>query len=239
MLFMNTNKSQWNLSPHNIIVRYPPLAGGKFLLTMLSYYEKFMYPLPIIYIHQIIDNKDLSKIKELTHLYAMKSIPKKEHRHKWEFYEVLLFAFYRFNYSSFSDKTRGFYKTSIEDSYNLIPEVTIKLLEKYFCFHVQHDDFNYYELTEITPNATIINLTDYKHIQFLSSRFKFNHKQSVKHLPLLESDRNVINFSMKNIFNKNKFFDDVSKLAFAISGNSNVDSKIEEYYDAYINIHKP
>lgn len=238
MIFMNTEVTQWNLSPNNIVVRFPPLAGGKFLITMLSYYEKFMYPLPIIYIHQLIDTKDLEQVKSFTHAYAMHTIPNKDNRHKWEFFEMFVHGFYRFNFGGFAKNAKVYYKTSLEDSHKIIPEVTLRLLEKYFCFHVQHNDYLYNEIKDIIPNGKILNLTDYTLLQALSSRFKIDHKQSDRHLPLLESQEDVINFSMKNVFNKNKFFDDVSNLALTISGNDKFDSKMEEYYDAYINIHK-
>jgi hypothetical protein len=87
------------------------------------------------------------------------------------------------------------------------------------------------------PDATIINLVDYNLIQQVSSRFKKNHKNSNRHIDELPASNNVINFSMKNIFDKDKFLSEVNKLAYLISGDSAVHPDIYKYYDKYKAVH--
>ena len=223
---------EWNLSKNNIIVRFPPLAGGKFLIGLLSFYKSFMYPVPIIFNRELMQADNLKDIKDLSYFYILNSIPPKDVREYWERYEVYMFGFWRFTVSTLiGDNARP-----KEDTFVLIHNKVREVLQEYKCFHVVHES-THEELSYIMPNATIVNLTDYDLIQQLSSRFKKTHSNSNRHIGKLQSSNNVINFSMKNIFNKDKFLSEIDDLAYLISGDKSVHPGIYDYYDKYKAVH--
>ena len=222
----------WNLSKNNIIVRFPPLAGGKFLIGLLSFYKSFMYPVPLVYNRELIQSPDPASIKELSYFYIPISVPPKEVRNHWKRYEVYMYGFWRFTISDLI----GDDPSPIESTNMLIHSKVNDILQEYRCFHVVHDS-TYDQLSSVLPNATIINLTDYDLIQQVSARFKKIHTYSNRHLNDLGSSDRVINFSMKNIFNKNKFLSEVNDLARLISGDDTVHPGIYEYYDKYKEVH--
>lgn len=229
---MTEIKPPWNLSSNNIVVRFPPLAGGKFLISLLSFYDSFMFPVPLVLNRELIQAPTTAKIKELSHFYIPNSIPPKEVRNYWRRYEVYIFGFWRFGLSTLIGDNAG----PIEDTNILLHDRVYDILQDYKCFHVTHDG-TYEEISSILPNATIIDLTDYELIQNISSKFKMHHTTSERHTTKLIPSDNVINFSMQNIFNKDKFLLEVEELAFKISGNKSVHPGIYDYYDKYKAVH--
>jgi len=228
--------NQWNHSPNIIVIRYPPLAGGKFVRTCLSYFKSFYYPFPIKQISPFIVNLSNKDLKLHTHFYAMESVPDKTSRHLWHFYELKVPEFWGFRLNQITKFNHwDTLKINIEDSYLLIPDRTKDILKNYMCFLQIHDS-TYEEVSSIVPNAKIVNLTDYKLIQTFSSKFKEHHINSGSDLNNFEGP-NVINFSMKIILQKSKFLDSLSKLAFELSGDNTYDPRLEEYYTKYRDIH--
>ena len=223
---------EWNLSKNNIIVRFPPLAGGKFLIGLLSFYKSFMYPVPLVYNRELIQSPDPATIKELSYFYIPISVPPKEVRGYWKRYEVYIYGFWRFTISDLI----GDNPQPIDATNMLIHNKVNDILQEYRCFHVVHES-THDQLLSIMPNATIINLIDYDLIQQVSSKFKKIHQNSNRDISKLQSDNNVINFSMKNIFNKDKFLSEVNDLAYSISGNNSVHPGIYDYYDKYKEVH--
>jgi hypothetical protein len=229
---MTEIKPLWNLSNNNIVVRFPPLAGGKFLISLLSFYNSFMFPVPLLFNRELIQAPTTAAIKELSHFYIPTSIPPKEVRSYWDRYEVYMIGFWRFRLSALI----GSNAESIEDTNLLIHTRVHDILQDYKCFHVTHIGTRE-EILSILPNAIIVNLIDYELIQQVSSKFKIHHSNSQRHTTKLALADNVINFSMRHIFNKSKFLSEVEELAFRISGDKSVHPGIEEYYDKYKAVH--
>ena len=231
--------NQFRYSPNIVVLRFPPLAAGKFLGTMLSYFDSFCYPLPIVNIHPLVEHISNEELKSYGHMYAMASVPEKEMRHNWPFYEPKFGLFWGFTTSHVAkasdwDKTSGVLK--VEDMEQLTPRRSKDILNSYISASMNIHDSTYEDLSSIFPNAKIVNLTNYTMVQRLSMRFKSHHPNSHRDLTKI-SGPNVINFSMQNVFSKSKFIDDVSALAFTLSGNSKYDPRMEEYYDKYRAVH--
>jgi hypothetical protein len=226
---------KWNVLPTNVIVRFAPLAGGKFFSSMLSYYENFQHFLPIDLMDYDFEYDDLDS---LSHYVKMRTIPEKKYRNHWYMFETQFKKFWGFNLTTLLKEehyvTRE--KLSIDDTYELIPEKTLKLLFKKYCFHIVHES-SYKELKTLMPNCKIITIVEAEELQKASLKFKRHQVDSKRYIDVLEG-KDCYTFSMKNIFNKKLFFNDLSDLAFELSGNNSFDSRMEEYYDKYVEIHK-
>jgi len=228
-------QDKWNYSSNNIVVRYPPLAGGKFFICMLSYFQNFMYPAPFVPRKDIqLDTSDIVELGNFCHNLKLNTIPYPENKKLWQFFEPVIGRFWNFNLTRITRHNHWDQpKISLEETYDLIPAYTEKCLKILFCFHIIHDS-TYQELMEILPNCTIINLTDYESVQ-VASEFK-GHTGSNRNIGQIESP-NVINFSMRNVFDAEKFINDLSELSLNISGNAVFDQRIHEYYQRYLEIH--
>lgn len=229
---------KWNLSPHNVVIRFAPLSGGRFVINMLSYFDKFIFPGPI---GRIIDSRKEQnftdiEIKTLFHHLKINSIPHKEVRQFWPIFEIGNKAFWGFRLIDLIQEEHYDRESiSISETYNLIWNLTLDLLDRYHGFHLIHES-SYGELKRLMPNCKIVTLVEASELQKISSKFKLHHWKSTRHLdPLTGPDTYI--FNMKNIFKKNTFFDELSQLAYELSGDKNFDPRMEEYYDKYVRLH--
>jgi hypothetical protein len=226
---------KWNLLPTNVVVRFAPLAGGKFFSSILSYYENFQHFLPMALMDYASEDDNLDS---LSHYLKMRSIPEKRYRNHWYIFEPQIRKFWEFNLTMLLKEehyvTRN--KLSIEDTYKLIPEKTLKFLLKKYCFHFIHES-SYKELRTLMPNCKIITLVEAEELQKASLKFKQHQVDSKRYIDVLEG-KDCYTFSMKNVFNKQMFFNDLSDLSLKLTGNNSFDSRMEEYYDKYVEIHK-
>jgi hypothetical protein len=193
-----------------------------------------MYPIPITNRRNFQFNPDPVELENFCHNLKLNTIPYPENKKLWQFFEPGLGKFWNFNLSKMIRCNHWDQpKITVEDTYDLIPLYTNECLKISFCFHVVHDS-RYEELMSILPNCTIINLVDYQTLQ-VASEFK-GHGESTKHLGKIEGP-NVINFSMRNVFDSEKFINDLSELSLKISGNDVFDQRIHEYYRRYLRLH--
>lgn len=200
---------KWNLLPTNVVVRFAPLAGGKFFVSMLSYYENFQYVLPMALMDYASEDSDFDS---LSHYLKMRTIPEKKYRDQWFCFELQIREFWGFQLSSLIKKEHYHYKhkynqISIADTYNLIPEKSLEFLLKRHCFHIIHES-SYKELKMLMPNCKIITLVEAEELQ-KASVFKQHHTRSKRYIDVLEG-KDCHTFSMKNVFNKKLFFDELS-----------------------------
>ena len=222
-----------------MILRFPALAGGKFLGTMLSYFDSFFFPLPMTQIRPLVEHLSNEELKLYGHIYAMASVPPREMRHNWAWYESKFGLFWGYTPSHiFSANPWDFKSDRLkkEDLEQLTPSRSKDILKSYISASMITHECSYNEASLVFPNAKIINLTEYTLLQRMSMRFKLHHVDSVRDTEPI-SGPNVINFSMQNVFSKSKFIDDVSALAFTLSGNNKYDPRMEEYYDKYRAVH--
>jgi len=228
---------KWNLLPTNIVIRFAPLAGGKFLSSMLTYYKKFQYCLPLTAMQEDLEDYDL---ESFSHYLKMRSVPEKEFREHWPVFESQDRKFWGFNLGMLlkREQYRHLYcqEISINDTYKLIPKNTLNFLIRKNCIHLTHES-SYRELRSLMPNCKIVTVIEADELQTVSMKFKKHHEHSTRRLDIID-EKNCYTFSMKNIFNKKLFFSDLSDFAFKLSGNCEYDSRIHEYYDKYIEIHE-
>jgi hypothetical protein len=226
-------------SPNIIILRFPALAGGKFLGAMLSYFDSFFYPVPMVTIYPFVEHLSNEELKSYGHIYAMATVPPMELRHNWAFYESRFGHFWGytplhvFPAVPWDLKSGELKKEELEQ---LAPNRSKDIIKSYKSASMLIHECSYDEASLVFPNAKIINLIDYNLLQRISMRFKLHHTNSFRDTTPI-SGPNVINFSMQNVFSKSRFIDDVSALAFTLSGNSNYDPRMEEYYDKYKAVH--
>lgn len=232
-------KKFWNLSHNIVVMRFPPLAGGRFLFTMLSYFDKFIFPGPLD-VMDIREDPNFSdeELKTLYHHFALRSVPHRDVRHFWPLFETGVRRFWGFRLMALIDNYHYSERATITlpETWDLMPRLSFDLLDRYHGFHTVHES-SYEELKSLMPNCKIVNLIEADQLQEISSKFKPHHWKSSRKLPDINGE-DVINFSMKNVFDKQNFFNDVAELAYKISGNNNFDPRIEEYYDRYYEIHQ-
>jgi hypothetical protein len=226
-------KYKWYLSPNIVVVRFPPLAGGQFFISMLSYFNRFMFPLPFArkpdHIPQARDYKNFS------HGVIMNSVPEREIRHWWSYFESAGgHSFWGYRVMSLFKGTDLDPKIEIDDAYEYMPDEIFKLLDEYICFISMHE-VTYEEIKNVLPNCKIINLVNNSNLQN-ASYFKEHHNNSIRTLPPIVGP-DVYNFDMSNVFNKEIFFAQIKYLANLISKDKTYDPRMELYYDKYINVH--
>lgn len=230
--FVNSNK--------HIVIRYPDFAGGNFMQCLLGYFDKVINGLPgrILLPENFTDNGckiEFDTLQQIRHHHVMRTIPPIHLRENWVFFEGACMFDMPWSmkvHNRITDKPiTPFTLSRANTSY-------LDIIKHYHVTHLVHE-CSYNGITRILPNATIINLIEFYDL-FMKSNFKSEYDINMNdYNPLSEiSGDNVIQFKMNNIFNKNLFLSEVSALMETIIGPCKYHPLLEEYYDAYINVHQ-
>jgi hypothetical protein len=232
----------WSNSSRVICLNYQYWSCGKFLSNILSYNKNF---LPQYKLNNSLEISTYTNIN-YKHEKILGSIPPNTDLKNWRLYELGCAYFWGVN---FLDKKvvqtlyHGPTKKLNQSFYNvLLSQFNVKaieILEKTNCytFIVAHEPFIYKVIKEFFPNSFDVHLYNDLQVNVLSKKIKSNIiSTTTAAVPLT----NMYNFDIGTMFNKQLFFEEITKLLTYLSVDDiSLDDKVNEYYSRYISIYKP
>lgn len=234
----------WRHSNKVICLQYRPYSCGRFVSNILSYNNNFLPQ------YTLDKNTPIANYVDINHKHEviLHTLPSTEHLKSWRDYELGCDKFYGFKPYDAQLYRRIFHlgsntinKKVFDDLLANIKSKAKEILENtnLFTFIVSHNNPNTTLIKEIFPNSILIEFVNDSYVNRLSKQIKTNEVDTNTPVWIDYSDSSY-KFDIGTLFCQNEFFDQIDKLMDYLKiDNKELDTKVFEYYEKYIDIYKP
>lgn len=238
---------KWRFNNKIIILQYRQYSCGKFLSNILSYNKKIIpnYDLTV----DIMSLEDMLDIDN-KHRCILKTLPPAKDKKNWLTYEM---SFVRFFGLKTTEKyidplfigSHGLRTHRVDQvipklgNVFIINQSTKRILETtdYHTFIGLHNDPYYDVYKALFPLSIDIQLIKDEMVNEISQKIKTKER-----IPACKFTvrKDSIKFDIGSMFDKNKFFENVSILLTELKlDDISLDDKVYEYYDRYMDVYRP
>jgi hypothetical protein len=235
----------WRHSERVICLQYRSYSCGRFVSNILSYNNNFLPQ------YNLDDDVSLSQYQDIKykHEVILNTIPNQENLKKWRDYELQCYKFYGIKiydpnlYKNVFHAGSGLMNT--KKFTQLLSDIKPRakdILENtnLFVFIVSHHILTTKLIKEIFPNSLIIEFVNDEYVNTISKKIKTDMPNANVPTKLKEFSKDSYKFDIGTLFCQNEFFDQISKLMDYLKiDNKELDPKVFEYYEKYIDIYKP
>lgn len=227
-----------------ICLQFRPYSCGRFVSNVLSYNNNFLPQ------YNLDDETSLDTYTDISykHQVILNTLPNTEHLKEWRKYELGCDKFYGIKMYEptlyrkiFHTGTNTINRKHFTDLLSQIKNRAKEILAttNLYTFIVSHHNVCTNLVKEIFPNSILIEFINDEYVNRISKKIKTSMPDSNAPVKIVHYSNESYKFDIGTLFCQNEFFTEINKLMNYLDTNTELDSKVYEYYEKYKSIYEP